>query len=293
MEDKISTIVFKYGDEEIAVQKGKIVLLKAEYENQNEPIILRTKEDPIHVKMFIDFVNNGSVPDDFKDQMSILKLFKEWECNQCVIEDFVNGILVKPMDGVIYHHQNEYPVHLGCFYSQSLAFQNNPDKRISIEQSYSQKAVETFISHIHYQICDSDPEFINEIIEISIFFGCWSLCSKLKDLLFISLSSSNIQQSFIMLKNLFLTNRSVFNLLKPSSFEKNIFIAAATGMISSIIYLIASGTKVSEIYLLEKYDYWLMEGATPLHFAARYGKFEVVDFLIMNGAGVNLEDKWV
>jgi len=73
----------------------------------------------------------------------------------------------------------------------------------------------------------------------------------------------------------------------PPNFEGNVFIAAATGKLSSIMYLLSNGTTADIYYQNETYDGLEMKNATPLDFSSRYGHLGVVEYLINNGAIIN------
>jgi len=78
---------------------------------------------------------------------------------------------------------------------------------------------------------------------------------------------------------------------KPLDFEENIFIASETGKIDSVMYLLAKGNPINQTFDSAKYDNWIMEGSTALHFSSRYGQTIIVQYLIVNGAIVNSMNK--
>jgi len=76
--------------------------------------------------------------------------------------------------------------------------------------------------------------------------------------------------------------------IKAPDFEGNIFEAAATGKLTSIVYLLANGTNVNEIYNNEDYYFdWGMKNSTPLHFSSLFGHLRVVEYLVNHKADVN------
>ena len=77
-----------------------------------------------------------------------------------------------------------------------------------------------------------------------------------------------------------------------NDFEDNIFEAAAKGNLTSIIYLLANGTKVNEKFQKDKYDMWFMKNATPLHFSSLFGHMSVVEYLIKHKADINNKNKY-
>ena len=82
---------------------------------------------------------------------------------------------------------------------------------------------------------------------------------------------------------------------KAYDFDGNIFEAAIKGKLTSIIFLLANGTFVNVKYQLEKYpnenDGINMENSTPLHYAAKYGNFSVVEYLVNQKADLNARTK--
>jgi len=74
---------------------------------------------------------------------------------------------------------------------------------------------------------------------------------------------------------------------KAPDFEGDIFEAAAKGKLTSIIYLLANGIKVNEKYQQSYHEGWAGQiNATPLHFASKYGRLQVVEYLLKQGADI-------
>jgi len=75
---------------------------------------------------------------------------------------------------------------------------------------------------------------------------------------------------------------------KPEDFVSNIFEAAYTGKLSSVVYLISNGTNKDSRDTLE--NGWHYEGATPLFYAVYSLHFDIVEYLLSQNVDVNSQD---
>ena len=67
----------------------------------------------------------------------------------------------------------------------------------------------------------------------------------------------------------------------PEKYEKS-------DVLRYLEYFVSKGANVNAKFDVQTYN----KGATPLHFAARYGDFEIVKFLVSKGADVNETDNF-
>jgi len=78
-----------------------------------------------------------------------------------------------------------YLVNIGCFYFHSSAFQDfchsNPHEIFNIEQKCSTKTIEVFLDLLHCRIRQPELGDVDEVLELSRFLGCSSLCALINE----------------------------------------------------------------------------------------------------------------
>ena len=174
-------VVFRHENEEFVLQNDQVVMKKYYREfNGEKNVDFISKSNHIYVKMFFDFLGKGKVPEAFEDQIQVLCLINEWECNFLVVDSFRLRIQSQFENGFVSHQNKVYAVNIGCFYFHSSVFQefylNNPHGVFSINHVFSPKSVLVFLDLLHCRIKQPEIGDIDEVLEICRLMGCYSLC---------------------------------------------------------------------------------------------------------------------
>jgi len=82
-------VVFKHENEDFVLQNEQIALGKYYRDYSGKKVVdFISKSSHIHVRMFFKFLQNGDVPRLFEDQIQVLQLLKEWDCNFLVYNSY-------------------------------------------------------------------------------------------------------------------------------------------------------------------------------------------------------------
>jgi len=170
-------VIFKHDTEDFQLEKEAISLRKYHRDFGEEKVVnFVTNSNHSHVKMFFEFLQNGDVPDNFEDQMEVFQLLKEWECHFTVFDSFRTRIQSKEMNGIIFFGGHSFPINVGCFFFQSLVFQesfiSNPHEIICIKEQFMIESIQSFIDLIHHRIQFPKLEHIDCVLEICHLMGC-------------------------------------------------------------------------------------------------------------------------
>jgi len=186
MDKKESFVVFKHENEEFILQSDQMVLNRYHCNFSGERIVdFQTKSRHCHVKMLFEFLRNGTVPDEFEDQIQVFELLKEWDCYFLVIDSFRFRIQSERKNGFVSHKGILYPVNIGSLFFQSSAYQeycfSNFNEVFIIDEVFSSKSVEVLLDLIHCRIKHPEIEYIDEVIELCSFLGCSCLKTLIND----------------------------------------------------------------------------------------------------------------
>ena len=186
MDNKGSSVVFRHENEEFVLQNGQIVLNRYYLEFNGEKVVdFITKLNHRHVRMFFEFLQQGTIPDLFEDQVQVFQLFKEWDCHFTVFLSFRFLIQSQPKNGLIIHQNINYPVNFGCFYFHSSVFQeflaNNPHGVFVINHDCSAKSILVFLDFLHCLIKQPELRDAGEVLELCSFLGCSSLIALINE----------------------------------------------------------------------------------------------------------------
>jgi len=179
-------VVFKHENEEFVLQNEQIVLNRYHREYFGKTIVdFETKSSHKYVRQFFAFLQTGKVPTVFEDQIEVFELLKEWDCHDLVFDSYRFRIQSGKNNYYISHNNVLYPVNIGCFYFHSSAFQDfchsNPHKIFNIEQKCSTKTIEVFLDLLHCRIRQPELGDVDEVLELSRFLGCSSLCALINE----------------------------------------------------------------------------------------------------------------
>jgi len=174
-------VVFKHENADFVLQNEQIVLNRYHREFFGKTIVnFQTKSSHKFVQQFFTFLQTGRVPTVFEDQIEVFELLKEWDCHDLIFDSYRFRVQSGTNNYYISHNNVLYPVNIGCFYFHSSAFQDfchsTPHEIFNIEQKCSAKTIEVFLDLLHCRI--HQPEFgdADEVLELSRFLGCSSLC---------------------------------------------------------------------------------------------------------------------
>ena len=179
-------VVFKHENEDFVLQNEQIVLNRYHREYYGKTIVeFQTKSSHKFVQQFFYFLQTGKVPTVLEDQIEVFELLKEWDCHDLVFDSFRFRIQSRTNDYYISHQNVLYPVNIGCFYFHSSAFQDfchsNPNAIFYIELKCSAKTIEVFLDLLHYRIRQPELGDVDEVLELSRFLGCSSLCALINE----------------------------------------------------------------------------------------------------------------
>jgi len=179
-------VVFKHENEDFVLQNEQIVLNRYYREFFGETIInFQTKSNHKFVKQFFTFLQTGKVPTVFEDQVEVFELLKEWDCHDLVFDSYRFRIQSGTNNYYISHQSVLYPVNIGCFYFHSSAFQDfchcNSHELFNIELKCSAKTIEVFLDLLHFRIRQPELGDVDEVLELSRFLGCSSLCALINE----------------------------------------------------------------------------------------------------------------
>jgi len=186
MDQPLPFVVFKHENEDFILRSEQIVLKRyyREYNGERE-VQIKTKFNHNYVKMFFEFLQIGTVPEQFEDQIQVFQLLKEWDCHFIAFDSFRFRIQSKRKDFYISHQNQLYPVNSGCLYFHSSRFQefclNNPHEVFRINHGCSPKTIQVFLDFLHCRIIQPELEDVDEVLELSRFLGCSSLCALINE----------------------------------------------------------------------------------------------------------------
>jgi len=179
-------VVFKHENEEFVLQNEQIVLNRYHREYFGKTIVdFETKSSHKYVRQFFAFLQTRKVPTVFEDQIEVFELLKEWDCHDLIFVSYRFLIQSGTNNSYISHNNVLYPVNIGCFYFHSSAFQDfchsNPHEIFNIEQKCSAKTIEVFLDLLHCRIRLPELGDVDEVLELSRFLGCSSLCALINE----------------------------------------------------------------------------------------------------------------
>jgi len=186
MEQSDLFVVFKHENEDFILQNGNIVLNRyyREYNGKRE-VQFKTELSHNYVKMFFEFLQLGKVPEHFEDQIQVFQLLKEWDCHFIAFDSFRFRIQSMTKNYFISHLSQLYPVNSGCLFFHSSRFQefclSNPHEIFQIDTECSSKSIEVFLDLLHCRILQPELEYVDEVLQLSRFLGCSSLCALINE----------------------------------------------------------------------------------------------------------------
>jgi len=180
MVDPDSCVIFRHDKDDFILKNEEIVLNRYHREYRGKKIVeFRTSLNHECVKLFFKFLQTGNVPNNFKDQIMVFQLLKEWDCHFTVFDSFRARIQTQTKNGFIFHQKTIYSVNIGCLFINSSVFQQfyleHPNEVFIVNHQCSKKTMEAFLKLIHYEIDQPEIEDLDEILDICHFLNCSSI----------------------------------------------------------------------------------------------------------------------
>jgi len=180
MEQPGTFVVFKHENEDFILQNEQIMLKRYYQEfNGEREVQFKTKFSHKYVKMFFEFLQLGTVPEHFEDQIQVFQLLKEWDCHIIAFDSLRFRIVSQKKNFLISHLNQLYPVNNGCLYFHSSRYQefclSNPHEIFHIDHECAPKAIEIFLDLLHCRIIQPELGYVDEVLELSRYLGCSSL----------------------------------------------------------------------------------------------------------------------
>jgi len=182
MEGNVTKAIFTFNSVEFGVDNSNQLVMTGYCPNMNqERVSFQTNSSELYLRMFFEFIAEGKVPNEYKDQIEVFEIIKRSKCHFSVFDSFRMRIEALLVNGFLIHKDKLYKINIGSMYLHSLVYQEhfryNNDEIFRIPDNFERNIVEIMLDMIHSRLIIPEIENFEMVYEICNYFGCRSLCA--------------------------------------------------------------------------------------------------------------------
>lgn len=132
-----------------------------EYMNEDEVILNDSWKNDIF-DAFMSYMEEGKIPGDRKVLFGMIRLMKDWECKDFMIEYVKRRFFCEKNTGTIFRNGEKYDINVEQMMLMSseynLIMKENPHHQFEVDDEYNNEAFSEFLDLIHCRIEKCSPE---------------------------------------------------------------------------------------------------------------------------------------